>query len=150
MPSSRQRRNTMLDASVLSSVDSASNRIVVEFVARYSAAWKQPNVSNVRALMHADTQNLIPPMTQPGNRDSVLAHFEGVLKKVPDLSLITKRWAHSGDTVTIEWSATATVNGRPLAWSGIDIIRLRGDKIIDLQSYWDTQRLNADVQAARV
>jgi ketosteroid isomerase-like protein len=138
----------MPDTSTLSSGDAQSHRTILEFVARYSAAWKQPNVEAIRELMHADTQNLVPPMTQAADRDSVLAHFEQVLKRVPDLSLTTKRWANAGDTVTIEWSATATVNGRALAWNGVDIIRLRGQKMTELQSYWDTQRLNADVQAA--
>lgn len=53
-----------------------------------------------------------------------------------------RRLAESGTVMT------TTVKGRSLVWSGVDIIRLRGDKISELQSYWDTQRLNAAVKAA--
>ena len=130
------------------SLESGNVGIVQEFVARFSAAWKRPNVDVVRGLMHADTRNLIPPMTQAADRESVLAHFAEVIKKVPDLSLDIRRWAHSGDTVMIEWNATATVRGNSLAWTGVDIMRLRGDKISELQSYWDTKKLSAKIETA--
>jgi ketosteroid isomerase-like protein len=125
-----------------------STQTIIDFVARYTSAWFRPKADNVADLMHEDTRNLIPPMTEAGDRATVLAHFNEVLKKIPDLSLVVQRWAHAGDSVMIEWRASASVAGTALTWSGVDIVRLRGERMSELQSYWDTQALNQQVQAA--
>jgi predicted SnoaL-like aldol condensation-catalyzing enzyme len=91
--------------------------------------------------MHPDTQNLIPPMAHPGDREAVVEHFRGVLKMLPDLRIQVVRWAPTGDAVMIEWKATATVAGQPLSWTGVDRFNVRGDRMYEARVYWDTRGL---------
>lgn len=120
------------------------------FVARWAKAWDKPDPSGelFKNLMHSDTQNKIPPMTEPADRDGVIAHFSAVLQRLPDLRIKVIRWAPTGDTVIIEWLASATVAGRVLNWTGTDRIRLRGDCGYEAVVYWDTRQLEQRVAAA--
>lgn len=91
--------------------------------------------------MHEDTRNLIPPMTEPGDREAVVAHFQGVMRMLPDFRMRIVRWAPVGDTVMIEWEGQAAVAGKPLTWRGVDRISLRDGKTYEGQVYWDTRRV---------
>lgn len=108
-------------------------------VARFAANWAEPSPDDLRDLMHADTRNLIPPMTQPGDREGVVAHFKGILQMIPDLRLQIIRWAAVADTVMVEWQAHATVAGKALNWRGVDRMSLRDGKTYEGQVYWDTR-----------
>jgi ketosteroid isomerase-like protein len=99
-------------------------------------------------MMHPDTQNLIPPMARPGDREAVVEHFKGVLKMLPDLLIEVIRWAPTGDAVIIEWKATATVAGQPLSWTGVDRFNVRGDRMYQANVYWDTRGLAERIAAA--
>ncbi|SDX07591.1 Ketosteroid isomerase-related protein [Collimonas sp. OK242] len=116
-------------------------------VARFAEKWDKPDADGLRELMHSDTQNLIPPMTQPADREGVVEHFRQIFKQLPDLRLDVDRWAPTGDIVMVEWTATATVAGKLLSWSGIDRFRIRGDRMDQGMVYWDTRRL-AEMMAA--
>lgn len=121
-------------------------------VARFAALWHAPDPDTFRALMHPDTRNLVPPMTEPADREGVVQHFKEVVRRLPDMSVSVLRWALAGDTVMIEWRATATIATRALSWTGVDVMRLRGDRMFEAQVYWDTrgtaQRAEAAVRAA--
>jgi ketosteroid isomerase-like protein len=91
--------------------------------------------------MHEDTRNLIPPMSEPGDRETVVEHFRGVLQMLPDLALEVIRWAPTGDAVLIEWKAMATLAGRPLSWTGVDRFNVRGERMYEASVYWDTRGL---------
>jgi ketosteroid isomerase-like protein len=110
-----------------------------DWVARFAANWAKPSVGNLRDLMHDDTRNLIPPMKEPGDREGVVAHFDTVLRMIPDFSLEVIRWAATADTVMIEWQGRATVAGKALGWRGVDRISLRDGKTYEGQVYWDTR-----------
>ncbi|WP_369719552.1 nuclear transport factor 2 family protein [Bradyrhizobium sp. LLZ17] len=112
-----------------------------DIVARFAEKWDKPSADALRDLMHPETQNLIPPMTAPGNREAVVEHFRDVLRRLPDLRLEVVRWAPTDDAVMIEWQATASVAGQPLAWSGVDRFNVRGDRIYQANVYWDTRGL---------
>lgn len=118
------------------------------FVNRWADQWNRPAAEGLRDLMHPDTRNLIPPMTQPADRDGVVNHFAEVLRRLPDLRLDVLRWAPTGDTVMIEWRATATVAGRQLNWTGVDVMRVRGDRTYAAEVYWDTRKLDQQLLAA--
>ena len=111
------------------------------WVAKFAANWDQPDPDALRPLMHEDTQNLIPPMAEPGDREGVVAHFKGVLQMLPDFRLRILRWAPVADTVMIEWEGSAAVAGQPLTWRGVDRISLRDGKTYEGQVYWDTRRV---------
>jgi predicted SnoaL-like aldol condensation-catalyzing enzyme len=119
-----------------------------DLVTRFAERWDRPNAEALRDLMHEDTQNLIPPMTTPGNREQVIDHFRGVLKTLPDLRLDIVRWAPVGDAVMVEWRATATVAGEALSWTGVDRFNIRGDRMYEGKVYWDTRGLAERMAAA--
>ena len=117
------------------------------FVNRWADRWNKPTPDGLRDLMHPDTRNLVPPMTQPADREGVVAHFSEVLKRLPDLRLDVLRWAVTGDTVMVEWRANATVAGKLLTWTGVDVMRVRGDAAYEAQVYWDTRKMGQQFQA---
>lgn len=110
-------------------------------VDRFASIWSQPDLNGLRSLMHEDTRNLIPPMTEPADRDGVLAQFGATLQQLPDLTISVTRWAPTGDAVMIEWRAHATVAGRAISWEGVDRFNIRGDRMYAAQVYWDTRQL---------
>ncbi|WP_176061042.1 nuclear transport factor 2 family protein [Paraburkholderia sp. BCC1876] len=117
-------------------------------VQRFAAEWQNPVADNLRSLMHEDTRNLIPPMTEPADREGVVEHFRQVLTQLPDLKVDVLQWAPTGDAVMIEWQASATVAGQPLTWQGVDRFNLRGDRMYKGQVYWDTRRVAEQVAEA--
>ncbi|MBA3592944.1 MAG: nuclear transport factor 2 family protein [Polaromonas sp.] len=120
-----------------------------DLVSRFETQWQRGDAEGLRDLMHEDTRNLIPPMTQPADREGVVAHFAQVLARLPDLRLAVLRWGLTGDTVMIEWRATATVAGAPLSWEGMDVMRLRDNRMYEAQVYWNTRLLENQV-ASRI
>ncbi|MGN6317718.1 nuclear transport factor 2 family protein [Trinickia sp.] len=110
-------------------------------VERFAQHWQRPVADDLRDLMHPDTQNLIPPMAVPADREGVVEHFREVLQRLPDLKVEVMRWAPTGDAVLIEWRAHASVAGEQLAWQGVDRFNLRGERMYQGQVYWDTRRV---------
>ncbi|HET7330011.1 nuclear transport factor 2 family protein [Dyella sp.] len=119
-----------------------------DLVARFAARWSKPDADSLRDLMHADTSNLIPPMAAPGDREAVVEHFRAVLNRLPDLRIEVVRWAPTGDAVLLEWRATASVAGQPLAWTGVDRFNIRGDRMYEGRVYWDTRGVAERMAAA--
>ncbi|MDO8774513.1 MAG: nuclear transport factor 2 family protein [Burkholderiaceae bacterium] len=117
-------------------------------VERFATMWAKPNLVDMERLMHVDTRNLIPPMTQPADRAGVLAHFSEVLRQLPDLWIEVIRWAPTGDTVMIEWRAHASVAGHALSWTGVDRFGIRGERMYEAHVYWDTRQVAANFAAA--
>ena len=119
-----------------------------DIVARFAERWNKPDADSLRDLMHRDTQNLIPPMAKPGDREAVVEHFRGVLKMLPDLRVEVIRWAPTGDAVMVEWRATAKLAGQALSWTGVDRFNIRGDRMYEANVYWDTRGLAERMAAA--
>lgn len=111
------------------------------WVARFAEIWAHPDPEALRPLMHEDTRNLIPPMTEPGDRETVVAYFKGALAQLPDFHMEIIRWAVTGDAIMMEWEGHATVAGKPLSWRGVDRVCLRDGKTYDGQVYWDPRRV---------
>lgn len=124
-----------------------------DIVHRFAQRWRRPVAEELRDLMHPDTQNLIPPMTAPANREGVIEHFRQVLQQLPDLEVEVIRWAPTDDAVLIEWRAHASVAGEALEWQGVDRFNIRDDRIYQGQVYWDTrgvaERIAGAVQRAQ-
>ena len=118
------------------------------WVERFAQEWQNPDPDHLADLMHPDTQNLIPPMTKPGNRQEVIEFFRTQLTRVPDFRLEIVRWAPTGDTVMIEWEATARIRETPLTWRGIDRVSLRDGRTYEGQVFWDTRRVAEQLAAA--
>jgi ketosteroid isomerase-like protein len=126
----------------------AQIRAAEALVSRFAALWRRPDPETFRALMHEDTRNLVPPMTEPADREGVVRHFNEVVRRLPDLSIEVLRWALAGETAMVEWRASATIAGRPVAWTGVDVMRLRDDRMFEAQVYWDTRAVAERVAAA--
>ena len=122
---------------------------VTDWVCRFAARWQKPDADTLSDLMHADTRNLIPPMTTPANREGVIEHFRQVIRQFPDLRIEIIRWAPTGDAVMIEWLASVTVGREQLSWRGVDRICLRGDRTYEGQVYWDTRQVAERIAEAR-
>ena len=127
--------------------DAAQLAAARDIVARFAERWDKPDADSLRELMHPDTRNLIPPMAEPGDREAVVEHFRGVLKRLPDLRVEVVRWAPTGDAVLVEWTASATVADRPLSWTGVDRFNVRGDRMYEARVYWDTRGLAERIAA---
>jgi predicted SnoaL-like aldol condensation-catalyzing enzyme len=69
----------------------------------------------------------------------VVRHFNEVVRQLPDISVAVQRWALAGETVMIEWRAMATIATQAVSWTGVDVMRLRGDRMFEAQVYWDTR-----------
>jgi predicted SnoaL-like aldol condensation-catalyzing enzyme len=118
-----------------------------DIVGRFAERWHRPRADDLRDLMHADTRNLIPPMKEPADREGAVEHFRQVLRQLPDLRIEVERWAPTGDAVMVEWKASATVAGQPLAWRGVDRFNVLGDRMIEAMVYWDTRGLAERIAA---
>ena len=110
-------------------------------VQRFAAIWSSPVADELRALMHEETRNLIPPMKEPGDREAVVEHFRGILTRLPDLKIEVIRWAPVGDAVMVEWRAHATVQGKAISWTGVDRFNVRDGRMYEASVYWDTRGL---------
>jgi ketosteroid isomerase-like protein len=119
-----------------------------DWVSRFAERWKKPDLEALRDLMQPDTQNLIPPMTVPADREGVIAHFRQALERLPDLNLTVLRWAPVADAVMVEWEAAATVAGKPIRWRGVDRVCLRDGRTYEGQVYWDTRALAQTIAEA--
>ncbi|HEX7686505.1 MAG TPA: nuclear transport factor 2 family protein [Burkholderiaceae bacterium] len=126
----------------------AQVRAAEALVSRFAALWRRPDPETFRALMHEDTRNLVPPMTEPADREGVVRHFSEVVRRFPGIRVDVLRWALAGETAMIEWRASATVAGQPLEWTGVDVMRLRGDRMFEAQVYWDTRAVAERAAAA--
>ena len=122
-------------------------------VDRFAAIWAKPDLEGLKSLMHEDTRNLIPPMTEPADREGVLAQFGATFERMPDLRVEVMRWAPTGDAVMVEWRASASIAGQPLSWVGVDRFNIRGDRMYAGQVYWDTrqvaEKIATSIQAAQ-
>ncbi|MGN6525877.1 MAG: nuclear transport factor 2 family protein [Burkholderiaceae bacterium] len=126
----------------------AQIRAAEALVTRFATLWRRPDPETFRALMHEDTRNLVPPMTEPADREGVVRHFNEVVRQLPDIGVEVLRWALAGETAMVEWRASATIAGRPIAWTGVDVMRLRDDRMYEAQVYWDTRAVAERVAAA--
>lgn len=118
-----------------------------DWVARFAARWADLDPAALGELMHADTRNRIPPMTEPADRDGVIAHFARAQAMLGGLRLAVERWAASGDAVFVEWTASATVRGVAMTWRGIDRVLLRDGRTYAGEAFWDTRQLSERIAA---
>lgn len=117
------------------------------FVARFAERWTAPEPERFRDLLHPDTRNLYPGMTEPQGPDEIVDWLKNAVRTFPDLKLGVTRWATDGEAVLIEFDASATVAGRPMTWQGADRFVLEGKRCIEGRSYFDTQPIRLAMEA---
>ena len=63
------------------------------------------------------------------------------MQRFPDVRLTVTGHATADDLCFISWHGTATAAGHPLAWEGIDRMRLRDGLVVDSMVAFDTAGL---------
>lgn len=120
------------------------------FVDRFAAHWADPKPDDFRDLLHPDTINFYPGMTEPQSTEGIIAWLSNAVQTFPDIALHVTRWAVDQDAVLIELDGSATINGRKLHWGATDRFTLTGDRCIEGRSYFDTRPLLEALQAPSV
>lgn len=111
------------------------------FVEKFSKVWASPEPDEFQALWAEEGTLLHPGMKTPIPHHEIPDYVRGIKRAAPDISLRVERWAASDDFVLIEWEITATVQGEPFAWSGVDRFTLQGDRAIEGIAYFDSMPL---------
>jgi hypothetical protein len=115
------------------------------FLRRYRAAWPSFDPELVPAVVHPEASIHHSGMEEQIRGDEEADYVRAIKALMPDARLRIANWAARGDIVFVEYEVTATVAGRPLAWTGIGRFRLRGDRVIDAIGRWDNLDLLAQL-----
>lgn len=130
---------------------SSARRIAEEYT---NDVWNRKDLSVIERLVKRDV--II---------HSLLGDFKGAkamkevvqtwLKAFPDLSVHNELVISEDDLVSIQWNATGThqgdfkgkkATGKPIAYSGITVYRIKDDQIIEYWAYIDMQHLFSQIQ----
>jgi ketosteroid isomerase-like protein len=115
----------------------------------FSEAWAAGDYERLLAELAPDVRVLYPPMPEATDREGLRQFFERAYALMPDLRFRLVNWAARGDSVLIEWAATATVGGQPLSWEGADRFTFGDDgQIVEARAFYDPRALLAALQAA--
>lgn len=125
---------------------------VVATVDLYTEAWNRHDVDTILSL-HADDA-VFENHTSGGlavGKAELRKMIEGIFDTFPDLSFSTRRAYAGNDFAVVEWTARAThakpiargaqvfpPTGKALAWDGVDVLPMRGGKILRKDVYADS------------
>lgn len=93
----------------------------------------------------------------PNGLAGTIAEVTNFRAAVPDLRVHNEDVIISGDKIVLRWTATGTQQapmfghaptGAPLAYSGIDILRVEGGKIVERWIEYDARTLQRQVDEA--
>jgi ketosteroid isomerase-like protein len=100
-----------------------------QLIDAYDEAW---NAHDVETICSMHTHDIVFENHSAGERaegDAVAAHIEEIFRNWPDLRFRGRRRYVGSDFVVSEWTASATRDGKPIEWDGIDVFPLEGGKI---------------------
>lgn len=109
-----------------------------KFVALFTRNWSAPEANLFADQFHPSGTLRHPGMDDPMRREEVVAYAKRLLRSAPDIRLEPIGWAARGDTLYIEWQISATINGTPTQWEGVDRFTLKGDRAVEGIAYFDT------------
>jgi ketosteroid isomerase-like protein len=116
-----------------------------QFVDRFARLWANPDPDGYADLWHRDGLLRHPTMREPLAQERIPDYVRGLKALAPDISLAVDRWAARDDTVLIEWTLTASVDGDQATIHGTDRFTLRGDRATEGVAYFDTMPLWARI-----
>jgi len=116
----------------------ASHSRVEDFVSRFVAAWARADSGGFADLWLDDGRFVHPTVAGPLKGAQVPAWSERIKAALADFTFRADAWAARGDLVFLQWTSTATLGARPLAWSGVDRFRLRHGRIAEEVVWFDT------------
>jgi hypothetical protein len=109
-----------------------------QFVRAFGDGWAGPHADQLLALLDARVRLVQPIFPPTSGHEAARATFFGPLVRfLPDLRLEVDRWSAADEVVMIEWTASATLAGRPLRWSGVDRFLLAGGRAVERVAYFD-------------
>lgn len=117
------------------------------FVERFRRVWAKPRPDDFATLITPDAVAVWPGL-EPIRGIDYPKHIAGLLALVPDLRLDVTEHAEAGEMTFISWQASATVNGRPLEWTGIDRFRVRDGRAVEALVAYDTLPLRESLRRA--
>ena len=109
-----------------------------KFVQRFTEVWRSPQPQEFADLWTEDGVLLHPGMSHPIGHSEILDYVRRIKEVAPDISLRPTRWATAEDYVLIEWTITATFDGEPVSWDGVDRFTLRDDRATEGIAYFDS------------
>jgi ketosteroid isomerase-like protein len=119
-------------------------------VARFAAFWARPDVAMVPRALAPDVAGYWPgeavPVCGVAQYTARIAHL---LAMVPDFRLDVAEHAQNGDCIFIRWIAHGTWHGEPLAFTGVDRIRVRDGLVAENRIFCDHPLVYALARSAR-
>lgn len=131
------------------------------------AAWNERNLEAFESLLAEEVSWYDPSMPHPpaAGRPAVMAFARSVLAAFPDFSYTIRGpicVSEDGNSCAIPWHITATQvesfepvgfapTGRRLAFDGVDLLVVRGDRILRIETLFDvfaaaSQALDLDLR----
>lgn len=110
----------------------------VRFLNRFRGVFRQPGAEAVTDL-YSDTGTLIHPgLPEPiVGREALLGYWRAVFAALPNLRLEVLSHAARGNTLFLQFEASATRAGHPVRWRGVDVFQLHGERAATGISYFD-------------
>jgi hypothetical protein len=115
---------------------------------RFTEFGREP--TRERYLAQFDPQATLrhPGMTEPAHLDKIAEFIDQSLALWPEYHHTPVYWAVNGETLFVETSNSAVVNGRRLDWSAANVITLHGDHVFRGRSYYDRAAVFAQIDPA--
>ncbi|GII57195.1 hypothetical protein Pth03_55840 [Planotetraspora thailandica] len=109
-----------------------------DFVNRWAAFWSAPDPDRVHTLAAPGIVLRYPGQAEPiRGIEAWKARVASVVERFPDVRLEITHHATSGDLCFISWRATATSEGTPISWEGIDRMLLKDGVVVDSMVAFD-------------
>jgi ketosteroid isomerase-like protein len=116
---------------------------VRDLIERYNDAWNRHDVDAI-CSMHAP--GMVFENHTAGERaqdDDVRGHIASIFANSPDLRFEARRLYATPELAVCEWTATATRDGNPVSWPGVDVFPIRDGRIARKDVYSGSGRATA-------
>jgi len=119
------------------------------FAARFAEFWSDPDLDRIHEYVAHDMVATFPTADEPTvGVDAYRAQLQAGLTLAPDLRLAVLDHLADGDRVAIDWRATCTIGGEPVAFEGTDRFRIRDGLAAEARVVYDTRPLVEAAAAA--
>ena len=121
---------------------------VAGFLARFAAFGAAPSAETYLPLFHREATLFDAGLEHPIGVGEIAAHLEGILKVVPDFTMVPERWRERAGTLFVEARNHATLGRTRAHWPSVYCVDLVGDRVVRGRRYYDRQPLYARIDPA--